>query len=191
MEKSEIRKAVAREIAEIPPDIRESAGREVLAAVRALPEYRRARTVMAYASLADELPTEDLLRAILADGKTLLLPRTESDGSLTPRAVADPARDLVRGRLGVSEPIPGPGHPPESIDLVLAPGRAFDPDGFRVGRGGAHYDRFLAGPGLRATTVGMAFHVQLREALPRETHDRPVDMIVTECGTIRVDTSGK
>ena len=61
---------------------------------------------------------------------------------------------------------------------------AFDSDGHRLGYGGGYYDRTLAGlPNARA--IGVAYAGQEVLSLPREPHDHPLDMIVTENGVRR------
>ena len=66
----------------------------------------------------------------------------------------------------------------ESIDLILVPGLCFDRLGYRLGQGGGYYDRYLAG--YAGATVGLCRRAVLQEAVPREAHDRPVDLVVTD-----------
>ena len=65
------------------------------------------------------------------------------------------------------------------IDAILVPAAAFDRRGHRIGYGGGYYDRFLP-RATRAVKIGVAFAVQIVEALPEEGHDRAVDAICTE-----------
>ncbi len=66
--------------------------------------------------------------------------------------------------------------------MLLVPMLAYDLEGGRLGYGGGYYDRTLealraAGPVI---AVGIAFAAQRMDNLPRETHDQPLDWIVTE-----------
>jgi 5-formyltetrahydrofolate cyclo-ligase len=62
----------------------------------------------------------------------------------------------------------------DSIDLVLVPALAIDPDGYRLGQGGGFYDRAL--PLLRAHKHGVVYPYERMEYdLPREPWDVPVD----------------
>ena len=65
---------------------------------------------------------------------------------------------------------------------MLVPGLLFDVDGYRLGRGGGHYDRFLARIRAlpRVAVVGLCFDEQLVESLPRDAWDERVDAVVTE-----------
>lgn len=93
--------------------------------------------------------------------------------------IGDPLEDAPHG---TSEPAP---EAPEATPLImLVPGLAFDAEGFRLGYGLGYYDRTIqalrdAG-GLLA--IGIAYAAQLIEAVPREDHDQPLDLIVTENG---------
>ena len=86
---------------------------------------------------------------------------------------------IVRHR-GVPNPSGGDAWPVEKIDLIVVPGLAFDKRGFRLGRGGGFYDRFLAHDGLHAITCGLAFHQQFVPLLPTGLHDIPLHMLVTD-----------
>lgn len=86
-------------------------------------------------------------------------------------ASLDEDRRLTIGGLDVAE-----------IALVLVPARVFDRDGYRLGRGGGHYDRLL--PQLRPAVpvIGVTCTARIVERLPREPHDRPMTHLATEDG---------
>ena len=62
--------------------------------------------------------------------------------------------------------------------LYLAPAVACTATGVRLGRGGGFYDRMLVE--VRRPVVGVIYACQLAKDLPREEHDRNVDVVVTE-----------
>ncbi len=70
-------------------------------------------------------------------------------------------------------------------ELLLIPCVSFDAARFRLGYGGGYYDRTLAAwpKAKRPVTIGIAFDAGKCDALPRETHDVPLDIIVTESAT--------
>jgi hypothetical protein len=94
-------------------------------------------------------------------------------------AVARPrlAGDVVTWHVTDGSPVG-----PEDLDVVLVPGRLFDARGFRLGRGGGHYDRLL--PRLRAGTpaIGVTVEARVVPALPTEDHDVPMTHLATESG---------
>ena len=67
-------------------------------------------------------------------------------------------------------------------DLLFVPCVGFDVEGYRLGYGGGYYDRTLAAwPGAtRPVTVGIAYEACRTDALRREAHDIPLDLIITE-----------
>lgn len=144
--------------------------------------FREAQRVALYAALADELPTRPSFDAVLESGREALLPRVGDDGRLAFCAVSC-WDELVPGRYGVLAPPPGA----RALrlgrdDLVLVPGVAFDARGERLGRGGGHYDRAFDEPSAGPRLCGVAYELQLVEALPHGSHDRRMDAIVTERG---------
>lgn len=69
---------------------------------------------------------------------------------------------------------------PASLDLVVVPGLAFAADGRRLGRGGGHYDRFLAATGAHCRWVGVGFAEQLVDDVPVARHDVRLHAVVTD-----------
>jgi 5-formyltetrahydrofolate cyclo-ligase len=186
--KQELRRKILEARRALAPQHVAEAGRAIAELVVALPEFARASRLGLYAALPDEVPTRDLFEAARAAGKTRLLPRLLGDE--IELAAVEHWEDLRRGRYGVLEPpawaaaaTPGTG------ELLLIPGVAFDSGGFRLGRGGGHYDRLLGrlrGP----SCFGLAFELQIVDRVPRQPHDRPVQGVVTERMVRRVPAAG-
>jgi len=90
--------------------------------------------------------------------------------------------DLMLGKRGVLEPDINRCKivPIESIDIAIIPGLAFDEKGGRVGTGEGYYDRFI--PKLSNTTrkVALALDKQIIQQVPMDSHDKHVDIIVTD-----------
>lgn len=147
-----------------------------------LPGLEGAETVLLYVTaFPEEVVTAPLIDRTLSRGQRLALPRVECRSqSLRLFEVRDPAAELSRGSLGIPEPgADCPEITPQQVDWVLVPGLAFDPRGFRLGRGAGHYDRLL--PQLRpdAPRWALAFDSQWLDMLPVEPHDQPLDGIVS------------
>lgn len=182
-----------REVRELARTARDRLGAEarargsarVRAHLAALDELRRAEAVAAYAATDAEVDLDPFLRDLIARGVAVHLPVVVPDGLAAAR-VRDLDRDLVHGYRGVREPREGLARVASpQVGVALVPGVAFAPDGGRVGYGGGHFDRFLGGLG-EALRVGVAFSVQVLDAVPVEPHDLRVDMLVTEEGILRV-----
>ena len=150
--------------------------------LRALPAYRAAHVVAAYASFGSELETAGFLAAVLADGKQLLLPRiNRTHRCLELRHTADLGVDLVAGVWGIREPaercaLISPG----DVEFMLVPGVAFTTAGARLGYGGGFYDRLLASLDRRTARIGAAFQLQIVDRIPETAHDQRVDRVVTQ-----------
>ena len=84
--------------------------------------------------------------------------------------------DLVKGSFGISEPQAAE-IDPCTVDLVIVPGVAYDRQMNRLGRGKGYYDRLLAG--ISAPCIGICFDCQLVGRVPAESHDRPMDAVIT------------
>ncbi|CAH2784216.1 MAG: 5-formyltetrahydrofolate cyclo-ligase (EC [uncultured Paraburkholderia sp.] len=92
-----------------------------------------------------------------------------------------PETPMKIGHHQIAEPTSGKVVIP---DLLFVPCVGFDAEGYRLGYGGGYYDRTLAAwPGAkRPVTVGIAYEACRTNALQREAHDIPLDLIVTESG---------
>ncbi|HEX7071142.1 MAG TPA: 5-formyltetrahydrofolate cyclo-ligase [Rhodothermales bacterium] len=90
---------------------------------------------------------------------------------------------LVRSHLGIREPLHSEAVTVDQIDLVVAPALAADRSGNRLGYGRGHYDRFLRD--VAAPIVVPLYQECVLEQIPRDAHDVPVDVLVTETEVIR------
>jgi 5-formyltetrahydrofolate cyclo-ligase len=149
-----------------------------------IPILKERETVLVYASKCPEVDTMPLIKWLLKEEKTVVVPIIQrEDCSLRLSCLADPAV-LVPSTFQVPEPI---GHEipadPSTIEVVIVPMLAFDTAGNRLGYGAGYYDRFLAQhPDL--LTIGLAFSCQEVPSLPAEENDIRIDWIVTEQGVI-------
>ncbi len=144
------------------PEGRTALSRAIVRNIVETSVYRRSDAVMAYANFGSELQTDEFVRHVLDQGKTLLLPRVNHQkGWLDVYRVRDPVRDL---RVD-----------PYVVDFVLVPGVAFDARAGRLGYGGGFYDKLLAdGLSARSWLVAGAFENQMVERVPLDEHDIPM-----------------
>jgi len=184
MDKAALRSAMrARRRALGEAALREAEARAA-AALIAHACWRSARTVGLHAATRGELPTDLLLAAALAAGKRVALPR-QSPGGMEFRLTSSPA-ELATGPHGIPEPsAQASAVAPADLDLVLAPGLAFDRLGNRLGQGGGDYDRLLAMLPAGTATVGWCHDFQLVERVPTEPHDRRVGWLGAPSGLLR------
>jgi len=145
--------------------------------------------VCVYANTGKEIPTEGLMRALLAEGVRVTVPDWEAwkQGAGLKVVTIENTDELIReGRVvpqpGVTE---GRVFPIEKLGTFLVPGIAFDCKGNRLGMGGGYFDRLLSHASSTATFIGLAYDFQVVTHLPSETHDIPVHEVVTP-GSIQV-----
>jgi 5-formyltetrahydrofolate cyclo-ligase len=163
---------------------RQQASAAVVDRLRRLPELRGTGTVLLYAALADEVDVAGLVAPLREAGVRTLFPRVRGD-DLEMVAAAD-LLTLTLGYRGIQEPV-GPAIDPALVDAAVVPGVAFDLRGTRLGHGVGHYDRLLARLPGRCARIGVCFSCQLVPTVPREAHDQPVDVVVTERAAHHVD----
>jgi 5-formyltetrahydrofolate cyclo-ligase len=164
---------------------RRAASEAVVARLRRLPEVHGTRTVLLYAALPEEVDVGGLVAPLRAAGVRTLFPRVRGD-DLELVAASD-LLTLTLGYRGIQEPV-GPAIDPAVVDAAIIPGVAFDLRGTRLGHGVGHYDRLLPTFPDRCVRIGVCFSCQLVPQVPREDHDEPVDLVVTERATHRVST---
>ena len=155
-----------------------------------LPTWKNATLICGYMSIRSEIDTAPIWERAAAEGKDYALPVTLTsarEGQMIFRRMAGyTPEELVPARFGVLEP--DETRPVLTAEdfahaLILVPGLAFDQEGYRLGYGGGYYDRFLArlqAERVPFTTIGLVFSDCRTDALPREAHDFPVDIIIDE-----------
>lgn len=156
--------------------------------ILSLPEFLKSKTIMTYLSFSGEVDTFGLANAILEQGKKLIVPKIQCGSkSLVPCQIAT-LEGLVPNQYGIMEPDEAHAHPfpPRDIEFHVIPGLAFCPTGFRLGRGGGYYDRFLETVSPRAFLAGICYHFQIVDDLPKDSWDKPVHAVISEKGVFRI-----
>lgn len=145
--------------------------------LEALPKWKEAAKILLYVSSPEEVDTHRLIQDALEKNRKVYVPKA-SGKTLAICPLYD-FENLKPGAHGILEPceVLEEAHP-ETMDLIVVPGIAFDPRGHRIGYGGGFYDRLLKL--TRGYKVGLAFQEQIVENLPDEAHDVPLDLIITD-----------
>lgn len=137
----------------------------------------RARTLLLYNSLPDEVPTQELIDEFVSEGKTVLLPRVISATEMQLCRYTGPD-DLKQGAYGIMEPVSEVFTNYQQIEAAIIPGMAFDRQGHRLGRGKGYYDRFL--PLLTNTyKIGVCYPSRLLDEIPVDDHDIMMDEVIS------------
>ncbi|MBI3902310.1 MAG: 5-formyltetrahydrofolate cyclo-ligase [Nitrosomonadales bacterium] len=185
-----IRQRILTQREQLSVTLRRQYSAEIAQRIAQLPQYKSARTVLAYMNFGAEFASEILVRQALLDGKKLLLPKVDTvTRELDIYRVEDVDAQLAPGAYGIREPLMA--HCAKvgvlsEVDFILLPGVAFGRDGARLGYGGGFYDKLLAGSAIthRPALVAGAYSMQIVEGIPQEATDRKVEWLVTENETI-------
>lgn len=182
--KAALRAAMRERLGAVPPDDIQRLSAAVCRRIAASGFYAAAETVLMYLPIAQEVDLTPLALRCFQDGKTVCVPRMDwASRHMRAVEIRSLEDEFEQRNCGVREPVSGRAIPVDEIDLVLAPGLAFDTAGRRLGRGGGFYDRFLAQPTLRSAGTkicGVAFDSQIVDRVPVEPHDAPLGVIVTD-----------
>lgn len=143
-----------------------------------LPEFRKARVVLFYASKEKEVHTHDMIGRALVAGKRVVLPITDTKARELRLSEIKTLGELAPGAFGIPEPRTERPVSPDELELVIVPGVAFDERGDRVGYGMGYYDKLLKR--VKCPTVALAFEFQMVPHAHGEEHDVAVQKIVTE-----------
>jgi 5-formyltetrahydrofolate cyclo-ligase len=145
-------------------------------------EYKNAKTVMLYVSKGNEVKTANIIHDALKEKETVCVPKTDKERhTLHAIKITNPYIELYKGHFGIHEPLFEQKKvvPLHEVDIVVIPGIAFDLNGHRLGWGKGYYDRFLE-KHKTIHKIGLAYEFQLLPGLPKDKHDVPVTMVVTE-----------
>jgi 5-formyltetrahydrofolate cyclo-ligase len=177
-QKAELRSQLRAVRSAIPGEERLALGRLVQERLIATPAFLEAGTLLLFYSFGSEIPTAGIVQRSLDAGKRVFLPVLEAGAMVA--AELKPGDSLAATTYGPKEPSNRVAVDPSEVGLVVAPGLGFDLGGYRLGYGGGRYDRYLATLPAATPRVGIAFHQQLLDELPREPGDERLDLIVTD-----------
>jgi len=180
--KRTLRGAMRKVLAAISPENRHEQSIQACRRLIALPDVQRSSMVMLYMPLPSEVDLTPAAVRCFQMGQTVCVPTVDwTRQEMTATEVTsfdDEAMDV--DERGLRTPTAGRPIPAESIDVVVVPGLAFDTEGWRLGRGGGYYDKFLERIGKRTRLIGLGFDEQIVEQVPHDAHDIRMQTVVTD-----------
>lgn len=134
-----------------------------------------AKYILAYYSFPGEVFTHDFIEKYSKD-KIIILPVVQNDVLVLKKFRG--IEKMQKSAFGIFEPIGREFTDFSKIDLAIIPGISFDRNLNRVGRGKAYYDNLL--PKLTAFLIGVCFSFQIKEKVPVESHDFPMNCVISQ-----------
>ena len=146
-----------------------------------LDEFKNADTILFYVSYGNEVFTHDMIKDCLKKKRNVIVPISDEQNKKLFLSKLEKWTDLSKGAYHILEPKKEKINETSvfEIDLVIVPGVCFDLHGCRIGHGEGYYDGLLK-DSTNAAHIGLAYENQIIEEVPIESHDIPVDKIITE-----------
>ena len=181
--KHEIRNDMANAIDAFSKEEIEEKANRIEARLFEFANFLESNISLLYVNHGLEVNTRGILDRCLGYNKIVVLPAFNMETYQMKLMKLDNLEtDLKTGPRGILEPDPASCKvvPIERIDIAIIPGVALDEKGGRIGSGEGFYDRLI--PKLPITTrkVSLAFESQIIQQVPMESHDKYVDIIITE-----------
>ncbi len=185
--KNEIRKEMIEAINQMSEAERTKSLKKVEDRLFSFANFIEANIALLFTNRSVEIETRKIIQRSISANKIIALPTFDADNrEMIPMKIDSMKTDLIIGAQGRLEPDPSKCKrvPIDCIDIAIVPGLAFDEKGGRVGIGDGYYDRLM--PKLPITTrkVALAFEKQIIQHVPMESHDKYVDIIITDARII-------
>ena len=174
-DKKQARQHIKRLVAVMTPESKAAQSAVIWERLEQTEAFRKATDILIYWSMDDEVQTPQFIEK-WAGRKRFYLPSIQGDELVIKRYAGTTA--LTPGQsFSIPEPTGLPVSDLNPISLVIVPGRAFDNDGHRLGRGRGFYDRLL--PQLpHAVKAGVCFDCQKLPCVPTDDNDIIMDFVI-------------
>jgi 5-formyltetrahydrofolate cyclo-ligase len=181
--KQELRKDIEKKLASLSENELLKNNKAIEQRLFEFANFLEARIVLFYLNFGCEVDTLNIIKKSYEYNKIIVIPVfNQSNNKFKLMKIDNIESDLLEGPHGNKEPDPKKCKvvPIECIDIAIIPGIAMDEKGGRVGPGNGFYDRLI--PELPVTTrkVGLAMESQVIPQVPMESHDKYVDIVITE-----------
>ena len=181
--KSQIREETAQKIAALSAKEIAEKTKAIEGRLFDFANFLESKIALMYVNNENEVPTENVLQRAFQYGKIVVLPAYSPENfEMTLKKVDNLNKDLQMGPRNIQQP-----HetrckivPIEKIDIAIIPAVALDEKGGRIGSGDGYYDRLIPNLAITTRKVALALEAQMVPQVPIESHDKHVDIIITE-----------
>ncbi len=179
MNKKEIRKEIIKKRKKLSQYEVEHKSKIITKKIIDLNLINKDMNILLYSDYKNEVKTKYLIEYILKYVGYILLPKVEENNTLSIHKVIN-LDELKPSNMNILEPTTDNIISYKDIDLIIAPGVAFDKNMNRLGYGGGYYDRLLTNINETCKVIAIAYDLQIKESIPTDKHDKLMDYIITE-----------
>ncbi|MGD1975384.1 MAG: 5-formyltetrahydrofolate cyclo-ligase [Desulfobacterales bacterium] len=145
--------------------------------------FLESKIALLYVGGDNEVQTKNIIKRAYSYNKIVVLPAFDPKTLEMELLKVDKfSQELKTGPRGVLEPRPDCCKivPIDRIDIAIIPGIAFDEKGGRIGTGRGYYDRLIPKLAITTRKVALTLEEQIIPQVPMESHDKHVDIIITD-----------
>jgi 5-formyltetrahydrofolate cyclo-ligase len=145
--------------------------------------FLESKIALLYVSGDNEVQTKNIIKRAYSYNKIIVLPAfNPKTFEMELMKVDKFAQELKPGPRGVPQPNADRCKivPIDRIDIAIIPGIAFDEKGGRIGTGRGYYDRLIPKLAITTRKVALTLEEQIIPQVPMESHDKYVDIIITD-----------
>ena len=145
--------------------------------------FLESKVALLYMNSDYEVRTDNIIKRSYNYNKIVVLPAFDPQQFKMKLMKVDAFdQDLKPGPRGVLEPDADRCKivPMDKVDIAIIPGLAFDEKGGRIGTGKGYYDRLIPRLAITTRKVALTFEEQIVQQVPMESHDKYVDIIITD-----------
>ncbi|HRE56752.1 MAG TPA: 5-formyltetrahydrofolate cyclo-ligase [Candidatus Kapabacteria bacterium] len=178
--KQTIRKILSRKREQLSHTEREQYSFHITETLLSLDIIAKANRVHCYMSFGSEVSTSLLMEVLFSQKKQVYVPVVHDDILL--HAQVNSGTQWDKDFFGIPTPI-APTISTHAMmlhdnDCIIIPMLGFDSQCMRLGYGKGYYDKFL--PETKGIKIGLAFSCQYYDYIPADSHDIPMNCIITE-----------
>jgi len=145
--------------------------------------FLESKITLLYVNNKHEVLTANILKRAYIYNKIVVLPVYNTENfEMELKKVDNLEKDLNPGPRDILQPDESRCKvvPIDKIDIAIIPAVALDEKGGRIGSGNGYYDRLIPRLAITTRKVALAFEEQIIPQVPIESHDKHVDIIITE-----------
>jgi len=173
--KKTLRKKFISERNNLENDYRNSSTNKIFTILEDQDFFKSSEKIFIYVGFGSEISTEIFIKKWI-NKKQIFVPKIDNNTMNLVHITS--LQELTEGHFGILEPT-STTYYTEEVDLVITPSIVFDKNGYRLGYGKGYYDKYFSSREY-GISVGLSYHKLLQDNVPKEDHDKKVDVIITE-----------